>query len=55
MIVSLALVALADAADLLAAPRHADAALFVVALAGLLLGRRLSPRRALTRWSDDDA
>lgn len=48
--------ALATAADFsaLAIPDHADVAVFVLALAGLAIGRRLSPRGA-TRTASDDA
>lgn len=56
--ISAALVAIADATGLsvLATRSHADAALFVLALTGLLVGRRLSPRsRPAARWSDEDA
>ena len=52
MIVTLALAALADAPGLADVPRHADATLFVLAFVGLIIGRRLSPRRA-TRPNED--
>ena len=52
MIVTLALAALTVAPDLTAIPRHADAVLFALAFAGLVIGRRLSPKQS-NAWRDD--
>lgn len=59
MIVSVALaalVALPKLSGIEAIPRHADVAVFVVALVGLLVGRRFSGRRrSVAGRTRDDA